>query len=79
MCRVLLVRMARMPTPKKRYRVALLFEYSTLNGGERSMLACLDWLRIPDSDIEFVAIEWSIESGVGRAENRDHSLVRDRR
>jgi glycosyltransferase involved in cell wall biosynthesis len=48
--------MARMPTPKKRYRVALLFEYSTLNGGERSMLACLDWLRIPDSDIEFVAI-----------------------
>lgn len=37
-------------------RIALLFEYSTLNGGERSMLACLDWWRHHTRDVEFVAI-----------------------
>ena len=37
-------------------RIALLFEYATLNGGERSMLACLDWLRTQTADFEFVAI-----------------------
>lgn len=37
-------------------RVALLFEYSTLNGGERSMLAAVDWLRTHDDRFEFVAI-----------------------
>ncbi len=37
-------------------RIALLFEYATLNGGERSMLACLDWCRHHEPDLEFVAI-----------------------
>ena len=48
--------MNRMPTRTKHLRVALLFEYSTLNGGERSMLACIDWLRVQSPDVEFVAI-----------------------
>lgn len=37
-------------------RIAILFEYATLNGGERSMLACLDWLQRHESGWEFVAI-----------------------
>ena len=37
-------------------KIALLFEYSTLNGGERSMLATLDWLRANHASFEFVAI-----------------------
>lgn len=37
-------------------RVALLFEYFTLNGGERSILAAIDWLRGNDDRFEFVAI-----------------------
>lgn len=37
-------------------RIALLFEYATLNGGERSMLACLDWWRCHSHAIEFCAI-----------------------
>lgn len=37
-------------------RIAILFEYATLNGGERSMLACLDWLQRNESGGEFVAI-----------------------
>lgn len=37
-------------------RIALLFEYATLNGGERSMLACLDWMKQHDTRFEFVAI-----------------------
>ena len=37
-------------------RIALLFEYATLNGGERSMLACLDWLQRNESSWEFAAI-----------------------
>ena len=40
----------------KSHRIALLFEYATLNGGERSMLACLDWLRSHETNLEFVAI-----------------------
>ena len=40
----------------KSVRIALLFEYATLNGGERSMLACLDWLQRQQTDVEFVAI-----------------------
>ena len=44
-------------TPRtKSHRIALLFEYATLNGGERSMLACLDWLRSRETNFEFVAI-----------------------
>ncbi|MGE3315809.1 MAG: glycosyltransferase family 4 protein [Planctomycetaceae bacterium] len=35
-------------------RVAIVFEYATLNGGERSMLAALDELK--DSPFEFVAV-----------------------
>jgi len=35
-------------------RVAVLFEYPTLNGGERSMLAVFDWLV--DGGFEFVAL-----------------------
>ena len=38
------------------FRIALLFEYTTLNGGERSMLAALDWLRTHDDRFDFVAI-----------------------
>lgn len=38
------------------YRIALLFEYATLNGGERSMLAAIDWLQQNDPRFEFVAI-----------------------
>jgi glycosyltransferase involved in cell wall biosynthesis len=41
---------------KSRRTVALLFEYATLNGGERSMLACLDWLRQHDAGWEFVVL-----------------------
>jgi glycosyltransferase involved in cell wall biosynthesis len=37
-------------------RIAILFEYATLNGGERSMLACLDWLQQHEPSLEFVAI-----------------------
>ena len=37
-------------------RIAIVFEFSTLNGGERSMLAALDWLNANDSKFEFVAI-----------------------
>jgi glycosyltransferase involved in cell wall biosynthesis len=40
----------------KSHRIALLFEYATLNGGERSMLACLDWLCSHETNLEFVAI-----------------------
>jgi len=40
----------------KSHRIALLFEYATLNGGERSMLACLDWWREHEPSLEFVAI-----------------------
>jgi glycosyltransferase involved in cell wall biosynthesis len=43
-------------TPRTKSRIALLFEYSTLNGGERSMLACLDWWRHQAAGMEFVAI-----------------------
>lgn len=44
--------MSDLPVP----RVALLFEYATLNGGERSMLAALDWLQQQKTRFEFVAI-----------------------
>ncbi len=37
-------------------RIAIVFEFSTLNGGERSMLAVLDWLKADNSKTEFVAI-----------------------
>lgn len=37
-------------------RIAIVFEFSTLNGGERSMLATLDWLKANSPQIEFVAI-----------------------
>ncbi len=37
-------------------RLAIVFEYATLNGGERSMLACLDWLQRNESGWEFAAI-----------------------
>eukprot|EP00456_Euglypha_rotunda_P035246 TRINITY_DN2715_c0_g1_i2.p1 TRINITY_DN2715_c0_g1~~TRINITY_DN2715_c0_g1_i2.p1 ORF type:complete len:390 (+),score=92.51 TRINITY_DN2715_c0_g1_i2:277-1446(+) len=40
----------------KPYRIAILFEYATLNGGERSMLASLDWLKQHESSLEFIAI-----------------------
>ncbi len=43
-------------------RIAIVFEFSTLNGGERSMLAVLDELKANDSRIEFVAIG----PGIGR-------------
>lgn len=36
--------------------IALLFEYATLNGGERSMLACLDWWLAHKLSLEFRAI-----------------------
>ncbi len=42
------------------YRIALLFEYATLNGGERSMLAAIDWLQANDPRFAFVAIAPSI-------------------
>ena len=45
-----------MSPQSKPHRIALLFEYATLNGGERSMLACLDWLRQHDDRWEFVAL-----------------------
>ena len=45
-----------MSTGTKPRRIALLFEYATLNGGERSMLACLDWLQRHESGWQFVAI-----------------------
>ena len=37
-------------------RIALLFEYATLLGGERSMLACVDSLKTQAADVNFVAI-----------------------
>ena len=43
-------------------RVAIVFEFSTLNGGERSMLAVLDNLKSNVSKIQFVAIG----PGIGR-------------
>jgi glycosyltransferase involved in cell wall biosynthesis len=46
-------------------RIAIIFEFSTLNGGERSMLAVLDRLKANDSRIEFVAIG----PGFGRLAN----------
>jgi glycosyltransferase involved in cell wall biosynthesis len=45
-----------MPPRTKRHRIAILFEHPTLLGGERSMLACVDWLKCQDADLEFVAI-----------------------
>lgn len=45
-----------MSSSSKRCRIALLFEYATLNGGERSMLACIDWLLHHEPQLEFVAI-----------------------
>ncbi len=42
--------------PKILPRIALLFEYASLNGGERSMLACVDWLQRHDTNLDFVAI-----------------------
>jgi glycosyltransferase involved in cell wall biosynthesis len=44
-----------MPARTKPDRIAILFEYATLNGGERSMLACLDWLQQHEPSLEFVA------------------------
>ena len=38
------------------YRIVLLFEYATLNGGECSMLAALDWLQTNDTRFEFIAV-----------------------
>ena len=43
-------------------RIAIVFEFSTLNGGERSMLAVLDWIKTNDPSLEFVAIG----PGIGR-------------
>lgn len=37
-------------------RIVLVFEYPTLNGGERSMLACVDWLQQSTHPIEFHAV-----------------------
>ncbi|WP_373652808.1 glycosyltransferase family 4 protein [Schlesneria sp. DSM 10557] len=37
-------------------RIALIFEFNTLNGGERSMLAALDWLKTHRPDLEFHAL-----------------------
>ena len=37
-------------------RIVIVFEFSTLNGGERSMLAALDQLRSRDCQFEFCAI-----------------------
>ena len=37
-------------------RIAILFEYPSLNGGERSMLAVIDELSNQNSQFEFVAI-----------------------
>jgi glycosyltransferase involved in cell wall biosynthesis len=45
-----------MTSKSKPSRIALLFEYPTLNGGERSMLACLDWLQAHDAGWNFVAL-----------------------
>lgn len=36
--------------------VCLVFEYSTLNGGERSMLAVLEWLTAHDTRWKFIAV-----------------------
>lgn len=36
--------------------IAVLFEYATLNGGERSMLAAIDSLRMSSAEFAFVAI-----------------------
>ena len=41
-----------MPRP----RIAIIFEFSTLNGGERSMLSVLDELRQGDSRFDWIAI-----------------------
>lgn len=45
--------------------IALLFEYATLNGGERSILAAVNWLQKNDDRFEFSAIA----SPVGRLAN----------
>ena len=37
-------------------RIAILFEYPSLNGGERSMLAVIDELSSQDSQFQFVAV-----------------------
>lgn len=47
-------------------RIALLFEFPTLNGGERSMLAAVDWLRANTNQFEFAAIAPS-EGRLGNA------------
>lgn len=39
-----------------RRRIAIVFEFSTLNGGERSMLSVLDSLQKQEGEFEFVAI-----------------------
>ena len=44
------------PISMSSHRIALLFEYSTLNGGERSMLAVLDALMPQSTGFDFVAI-----------------------
>ncbi len=36
--------------------ITILFEFDTLNGGERSILAAIDWFRIHDSRFHFTAI-----------------------
>ncbi len=43
-------------------RIAIVFEFSTLNGGERSMMAVLDWIKTNDPSFESVAIG----PGIGR-------------
>jgi glycosyltransferase involved in cell wall biosynthesis len=53
----------------KSRRVALLFEYATLNGGERSMLACLDCWKSQGTGPEIVAIA----PGTGRLAEALHS------
>jgi len=37
-------------------RVAVVFEYSTLLGGERSMLACTDWWKRHDESLDIVGV-----------------------
>lgn len=45
-----------MTSRTKPRRIALLFEYATLLGGERSMLACVDSLKTQAADVNFVAV-----------------------
>jgi len=42
--------------PRSSKRIALLFEYPTYLGGERSMLACVDWMQRQAAPFEFIAI-----------------------